>query len=151
MKNANDSRDDPVARIKTELERIAHSVSLIGTRRGRYVFCQCACLADFASVFCGRMNVSFKQKGEFVTRSIADEIVVVPVRGQVGDLDAIYNLNEVGAFIWEQCDGWKSGNQIVDAVCGEFEVAREQAEKETSEFIAALEAAGMIERSVPKA
>jgi hypothetical protein len=95
--------------------------------------------------------VSFRKKGEFVTRSIADEIVVVPVRGQVGDLDAIYNLNEVGAFIWEQFDGWKSGNEIVEAVCGEFEVARAQAEKEISEFIAALEVAGMIERSGPKA
>lgn len=97
------------------------------------------------------VTVSFRKKGEFVTRSIADETIVVPVRGQVGDLDAIYNLNEVGAFIWEQCDAWKSVNQIVKAVCGEFEVAPEQAEKETSEFIAALEAAGMIERSGPRA
>jgi len=95
--------------------------------------------------------VSVRKKGEFVTRSIAGETLVVPVRGQVGDLDAIYNLNEVGAFIWEQFEGWKSGNQIVEAVCGEFEVAREQAEKDTSEFIAALEAAGMIERSGPQA
>jgi hypothetical protein len=30
-------------------------------------------------------------------------------------------------------------------VCGEFEVAPQQAETETLEFIAALEAAGMIE------
>jgi hypothetical protein len=85
------------------------------------------------------------KKGEFVTRSIAGETLVVPVRGQVGDLNAIYSLNEVGAFIWEQFDAPKSLTQIVEAVCGEFEVAREQAEKETSEFIAALEAAGMIE------
>ena len=95
--------------------------------------------------------VSFRKKGEFVTRSIADEIVVVPVRGQVGDLDAIYNLNEVGAFIWEQIDGRKSVTQVVEAVRAEFEVALEQAEKETSEFIAALEAAGMIEPSDPEA
>jgi len=85
------------------------------------------------------------KKGEFVTRSIAGETLVVPVRGQVGDLNAIYSLNEVGAFIWDQFDGPKSLTQIVEAVCGEFDVAREQAEKETSEFIAALEAAGMIE------
>jgi hypothetical protein len=86
------------------------------------------------------------KKGEFVTRSIAGETLVVPVRGQVGDLNAIYSMNEVGAFIWEQFDGPKSLAQVVEAVCGEFEVAPEQAEKETSEFIAALEAAGMIER-----
>jgi hypothetical protein len=95
--------------------------------------------------------VSFKKKGEFVTRSIAGETIVVPVRGQIGDLNAIYNLNEVGAFIWEQMDGRKSVTQVVEAVRGEFDVALEQADKETSEFIAALEAAGMIESSDPKA
>jgi hypothetical protein len=95
--------------------------------------------------------VSFQKKGEFVTRSIAGETVIVPVRGQVGDLDAIYNLNEVGAFIWERIDGQVSVTQIVDSVHEEFEVALEQAEKETSEFIAALEAAGMIEPSGPAA
>ena len=97
------------------------------------------------------VTVCFRKKGEFVTRSIANETVVVPVRGQVGDLDAIYNLNEVGGFIWEQIDGRKSISQVAEAVHGEFEVALEQAEKETSEFIAALEAAGMIEPCGPKA
>ena len=73
--------------------------------------------------------------------------MVVPVRGQVGDLDAIYNLNEVGAFIWNLIDGRTSLSRIVEAVQGEFEVPLEEAEKDTQEFIAALEQAGMIERS----
>lgn len=85
------------------------------------------------------------KKGDFVTRSIAGETLVVPVRGQVGDLNAIYSMNDVGAFIWEQVDGRKDMTQIVEAVCGEFEVTREQAAIETAEFIAALEAAGIIE------
>ena len=97
-----------------------------------------------------RSHALVRKKGEFVTRSIAGETIVVPVRGQVGDLDAIYNLNETGAYIWEQIDGRKSVTQVVEAVRGEFEVALEQAEKQTSEFIAALEAAGMIEPSGPK-
>jgi hypothetical protein len=96
------------------------------------------------------MPDSFRKKGEFVTRSIAGETVVVPVRGQIGELDAIYNLNEVGAFIWEQIDDRNGVTRVVEAVCGEFEVTREQAEKETSEFIAELEAAGMIESSGPE-
>ena len=100
---------------------------------------------------CNDVAASFRKKGVFVTRSIAGETLVVPVRGQVGDLDAIYNLNEVGAFIWEQLDGPKSVTQLTEAVRDEFEVALEQAEKDTSQFIAALEAAGMIEPSGPKA
>jgi Coenzyme PQQ synthesis protein D (PqqD) len=92
----------------------------------------------------------FRKKGEFVIRSIAGETIIVPVRGQVGDLDSIYNLNEAGAFIWERIDGRTSVTQVVEALRGQFEVALEQAEKETSEFIAALEAAGMIEPSRPE-
>jgi hypothetical protein len=92
-------------------------------------------------------TVCFIKKGEYVTRSIAGETVVVPVRGQVGDLDAIYNLNEVGAFIWNLIDGRTSLSRIVEAVQAEFEVSFEEAEKDTQGFIAALEQAGMIERS----
>jgi hypothetical protein len=95
------------------------------------------------------ITVSLRKKGEFVTRSIAGETLVVPVRGQVGDLDAIYSLNEVGAFIWEQIDGRKSVTQVAEAVRDEFEVAPEQADKETSDFIGALERAGMIEHAGP--
>ena len=36
---------------------------------------------------------------------IAGETIVVPIRGQVGDLESIYNLNEVGSVIWEMTDG----------------------------------------------
>jgi hypothetical protein len=96
------------------------------------------------------INIStacFAKKGDFVSRSIAGEEVIVPVRGQVGDLDAIYNLNQVGAFIWKLIDGRTSLRQIVDAVGAEFEVASEDAEKDTLQFIAALEEAGMIEPS----
>jgi hypothetical protein len=98
----------------------------------------------------GDVAVCFRRQGEFVTRTIAGETLVVPVRGQVGDLDAIYCVNEVGAFIWEQFDDPKSAAQVVDAVCREFDVAREQAEHETAEFIAALETAGMIEPFGPE-
>lgn len=90
-----------------------------------------------------------RKKGEFVTRSIAGETLVVPVRGQVGDLDAIYNLNEAGSFIWDQIDGRKTVTQIAEAMREEFDVALDQAREDTAEFIGALEAAGMIERLDP--
>jgi hypothetical protein len=96
------------------------------------------------------LNIStacFAKKGEFVSRSIAGEEIIVPVKGQVGDLNAIYNLNEVGAFIWKLIDGRTSLRQIVDAVRAEFEVAPEDAEQDTVQFITALEGAGVIEPS----
>ena len=93
-----------------------------------------------------RSTACFTKKGEFVTRSIARETILVPVRGQVGDLDAIYNLNEVGTFIWEHVNDITSVRQIADAVALEFEVTPEEAEKDTQQFIKDLEIARVIEQ-----
>ena len=84
-------------------------------------------------------------KGEVVTRAIADETILVPVRNCVGELDSIYTLNEVGAFVWELICARASGQQIVDAIASEFDVPTEQAERDAFEFIGSLETAGLVE------
>lgn len=95
-------------------------------------------------------NTCFTKKGEFVMRSIAGQTILVPVRSQAGDLNSIYNLNEVAAFVWSLLDGQTNVRQILEAVCGEFDVAPEEAEKDTLQFLAALQAAAVIEPSGPK-
>ncbi len=85
------------------------------------------------------------KKGEFVTRNIVGETILVPVRGRVGDLDAIYNLSEVASFIWARIDGQATLRQIVQGVCAEFDVAPETAESDALQFIAELERAGLVE------
>jgi hypothetical protein len=96
----------------------------------------------------GGMTACFVKKGEFVARAIAGETIIVPIRGQVGDLNAIYNFNEVGTFIWEHIDASTNVRQIVDAVANEFEVTPEEAERDVLQFIASLETAGMIQPTV---
>jgi hypothetical protein len=98
----------------------------------------------------GISGVRFARKSEFVTRTIAGEAVVVPVRGQIDDLDAIYHFNDVGAFIWNLVDGKTRVCDIAHAVCLEFDVALEEAERDVLEFLGALESTGLIEPSVAK-
>jgi hypothetical protein len=86
----------------------------------------------------------FVKAGDFVARTIAGETIIVPVRGQVGDLEAIYNFNDVGSFIWERLDGRASVDQIIEALCQEFEVPREQAAQDAAEFLESLQSAGLI-------
>jgi hypothetical protein len=85
-----------------------------------------------------------------VTRSIAGETIIVPVRGQVGDLEAIYTLNEVGAFIWELVGHGVSIHEIIEAVSNEFEVMPVDAEKDVRQFMGLLEVAGIVEPSYPR-
>ena len=87
----------------------------------------------------------YRKKGEYVARVIAGETIIVPVRGQVGDLESIYNLNDVGSLIWEMTDGQTPVSKVVEAVCRQFEVTPGQAEEDTRSFLRGLEAAGLVE------
>jgi len=91
------------------------------------------------------MATTFGKRGEFVAREIAGETIIVPIRGQVGDLESIYNLNEVGSLIWGLIDGQTPTERIVDAVCEAFEVTPEIARKDTLELLGGLAKAGLIE------
>jgi hypothetical protein len=93
------------------------------------------------------MNISKKysiKEEDLVTRCVADETIIVPIRSNVGDLDSIYTLNEVGTLIWELMDGKNSISRIVEVISNTYEVKPEEAEKDTLQFINFLEQAGMI-------
>ena len=93
--------------------------------------------------------VSRTQSREYVTRQIADETLVVPVAGGVGDLDAIYTLNAVAAQIWKIVEAPTSVDRIVEEICREFDVPADQAARDVVIFLDALESAGLI-ASIPQ-
>ncbi len=78
-------------------------------------------------------------------RSIAGETILVPIKGNAADLDSIYTLNQVGTRIWQLIDGRASVAQIADAIQHEFDVGREQALQDVLDFLASLQAAGLIQ------
>lgn len=79
-----------------------------------------------------------------VFRKIADECILVPIKQRASDVDSIYNINEVGSFIWEQIDGEKPLSEIRDAIVNEFEVTSEVAEIDLLDFLKQLEKAGAV-------
>ncbi len=90
---------------------------------------------------------SYRKKGEFVARSIAGETILVPIRGQVGDLEAIYRLNDVAACIWNEIDGRQSINDIAESLCREFEVSVDKAREDVRVLLSDLEKAGIVQRA----
>jgi len=97
----------------------------------------------------GSATNTFAKVGDFVTRAVADETIVVPIRSSVGDLDSIYTFNEVGAAVWALIDGSRTVDAIVAAVEGEFEVGHDEATRDVLAFLATLAEAGLI-REAPK-
>jgi methyltransferase-like protein len=88
----------------------------------------------------------YRKAGECVSRTIAGETILVPVSSATGEVDSIFNLNEVGAFIWSLLDGKTEDGEIVDAVAAEFDVNPGLAGADVRRFLEELETAGMIER-----
>lgn len=82
-----------------------------------------------------------------VGRAIEDEVILVPIRNNVGDLQNIYVLNKIGGFIWNCIDGDAKGYQIIEKIVTEFEVTSAEAESDLSSFIQQLEEIGAITTS----
>lgn len=86
-----------------------------------------------------------------MSRSIDDETIIVPVRGGVGDLDAVFTLSPVGARIWSLIDGATSIERLAEAVAAEYDVAADVAAHDVDDFVQTLSAKGLLERAVPSA
>lgn len=89
----------------------------------------------------------FRKVGEHVTRTIAGETIVVPIRARAAELDSIYVLNEVGATIWNLLDSGRSAEEIAGAIAEDFDVAAEAAQADVVRFLGMLAEAGLLERA----
>ena len=93
----------------------------------------------------------FVRSQSVVSRRVAGETLIVPIRGKVGDLASIYSFNETGSLIWQTLETPKSLGELIDALEAEYSVEREQAESDATQFLNDMLAAGLVEAcpSVP--
>lgn len=80
----------------------------------------------------------------FVTRRIAGETIIVPVSSRVGDLDAIYTLNEAGSRVWMLLEASKSVQEIIAVLCDEYDAPRDEVATDLVDLLEALRANGLI-------
>jgi hypothetical protein len=90
------------------------------------------------------MEKLYIRKFDIVSRKIADDVILVPIRQKAEDVDSIYTLNEVGSRIWDAIDGKRRIDEIRDIIVSEFEVGTQKAEKDVVEFLKRLEQVGVI-------
>jgi hypothetical protein len=80
----------------------------------------------------------------FVTRRIAGETIIVPVSSRVGDLDAIYTLNDVASRVWSLLEAPRSVQEIVAVLCEEYDAPREQVAADVVGLLDELQASGLV-------
>jgi methyltransferase-like protein len=75
------------------------------------------------------------QSSSIVTRKTGNEYILVPITNNIADMNSVYTLNETGAFIWEQIDGKKNVEEIIDTLITEYDIDAESAQIDVFSFI----------------
>ena len=93
-----------------------------------------------------RLDERYQKHPSMVSRQIAGEVILVPIRKNVGDLESIYTLNQTGAAIWALLDGKRTLAEIRDQMAVEFEVTPEEAAQDLDELIGQMAEIGAVEK-----
>jgi hypothetical protein len=80
-----------------------------------------------------------------VSRVVADEAIVVPVREGAAQSSGVYTFNESGTTIWSMIESGKSAAEVAAYLESEYDIPAEQAVEDTKQFLAALAEEGLIE------
>ena len=89
-------------------------------------------------------NSRFRRSTNVVSREIGSETLVVPIKGGVGDLDAIFSFNAVGSEVWGLMESDRSFDELAVWVVDHYEASRGQVETDLSDFIGELVEAGLV-------
>jgi hypothetical protein len=87
----------------------------------------------------------FIRSRSVVSRVVAGETLIVPVRGKVGDLASIYSFNGTGSLIWQLLDSPRGLAELIDAVEREYEVGQEQARTDVTQFLNDMLSVGLVD------
>jgi hypothetical protein len=89
-------------------------------------------------------ELRYERNPDYVFRKIVDELVLVPIRQDVADMDCIYTMNPVAAFIWGKLDGPTTQAELQAAIVSEYDVDPPAAAADLAGFLVELESAGAI-------
>jgi hypothetical protein len=84
------------------------------------------------------IETRFIRNQEVVSRKIDGELIIVPIRSGVGDLNCLYTLNPVGSVLWDFMTEGHTIPEMVQRICDEFEVTATQAQKDIEAFLDSL-------------
>jgi len=89
-------------------------------------------------------NQRFQKDPSIVSQEIAGEVILVPVRQSVGELDSIYTLNETAAYTWSLIDGHHTLEEIHQQIVAEYDIDEDVARQDLLELVEKLQQFGAI-------
>ena len=87
---------------------------------------------------------SYKRNENFIFRKIVEEMILVPIHQDVIDMDGIYTLNELGAFIWETLADSKTREELEQTVLEKYATDHNTVKQDLQSFLAEMIIIGAI-------
>ena len=78
-------------------------------------------------------------KPRFVTRTVGDELVIVPLSGNVAQMNRLFTLNETGKFIWDNSEKCTDIKCMVVLLTENFDVLPDAALTDLEAFLEKME------------
>src|SRR5687768_543008 len=92
----------------------------------------------------------FERNPVVVTRHVAGDVFLVPVKGHLAQLGRLYALSGVGEYIWLSLNAERTLGDLRDGIIEAFDVSADTAWNDLVEFLTSLHDADLVrERSVP--
>lgn len=85
-------------------------------------------------------------KNNHIFKEVGGEFMIIPLEGDNVNYSKVYNLNEVGAFIYTKIKEKDDINYVLDELLKEYEgIDIEDAKNDINEFLAGLKIRGIYE------
>ena len=86
----------------------------------------------------------YTRNNDFVMREIAGEAFLIPVGNASVKFNGMITLNSVSAYIWKKLENPISKDELISAMLEDYEVEKEQVEKDVTEFLNMLKQLEMV-------
>ncbi len=73
-----------------------------------------------------------------MSRTVAGETILVPIRERLGDLESIYTLNPVATFVWEHLAQPASLAELTAAALAAFDADPDEVRRDLQDFMSTL-------------
>ena len=77
-------------------------------------------------------------KPRFVTREVGNELILVPLTGNIAQMNEMFTLNETAKTIWENMDQVESLEELKQVILDNFEIDEMTAENDIKKFLTHL-------------
>lgn len=81
------------------------------------------------------LKTIYLKKTDFVVREIGNELILVPLVGNVAKMNEMFTMNETGKFIWESINESSTVEDLQNAIIAEFSIDPETARKDIELFL----------------